>query len=108
MGNYLLQAREVIFNGFPTDFGVAEPVTAVAGPTLITLNSPAVSGSQVTIKFALASGSAASFHLLQANQPSGAWTTNASAVLTTNVPGSSFQFTASSSPAARFYRVVTP
>ncbi len=107
-GNYLLQARGVIFNGFPTEVGVAEPVTAVAGPTLITLYPPAISGSQVTIKFALASGSAASFHLLQANQPNGAWTTNASAVLTTNVPGSAFQFTASSSSAARFFRVVTP
>jgi len=62
----------------------------------------------VTLKFSLASGVASGFHLLQANQLGGAWTTNAGAVLTTNVPGSAFQFTAASTNAARFYRVVTP
>ena len=107
-GNFLLQARGVIFDDFPIDLGTAKPVAAVAGQTIITVNSLAFSGSQVTIKFALASGSATGFHLLQASQPGGVWTTNTSAVLTTNIPGSSFQFTAASSGAARFYRVVTP
>lgn len=107
-GNYLLLARGVIFDDFPIDFGLGKPVTAVVGPTLITLKSLALSGSQVTLKFALASGSARSFHLLQANQPGGVWTTNASAVLTTNIPGSAFQFATTTTNAARYYRVVTP
>ena len=107
-GNYLLQARAVIFTEFPTDLGTAKPVSAVAGATIITLNSLTVAGSQVKINFTLTSGTAASFHLLQENQLGGAWTTNGTAVLTTNVPGSSFQFTTTNGPAVQFYRVVTP
>jgi hypothetical protein len=107
-GNYLLEARGVIFTEFPTDLGAAKPVSAVAGATIITLNSLTVSGSQVKIKFTLGSGTASSFHLLQENQLGGAWTTNGTAVLTTNAPGSSFQFTTTNGPAMRFYRVATP
>lgn len=107
-GNYLLQARGIIFTEFPTDLGTAKQVAAIVGPTVITLNSLTVSSSQVKINFILVSGSAASFHLLQANQPSGVWTTNGTAVLTTNVPNSSFQFTTTNGPAARFYRVQIP
>lgn len=107
-GNYVLQARGVIFNQFPTDLGTAELVTAVTGPTVISLNSLAVTGKQVRIQFSLASGTASGFHLLQASQLSGPWTTNPAAVLATNVPGSSYQFTATNSAAAGFYRVITP
>ena len=107
-GNYLLQARGVIFGGFPLDLGTARQLTAVVGPTIITLNSLAVAGGQVKINFALASGLASSFHLLQANQVGGPWTTNAGALLTTNVPGSAFQFTTTNGPAMRFYRVQSP
>lgn len=107
-GNYLLQARGVIFDGFPLDLGTARQLTAVVGPTIITLNSLAVAGGQVKINFALASGLASGFHLLQANQVGGPWTTNAGALLTTNVPGSAFQFTTTNGPAMRFYRVQSP
>ena len=108
VGNYLLQARGVIFTEFPTDLGTAKTVSAVAGGTIITLNSLTVAGSQVKIKFTLTSGTAASFHLLQKNQLGGAWTTNGTAVLATNVPGSAFQFTTTNGPAMRFYRIQTP
>lgn len=107
-GNYLLQSRGVIFTEFPLDLGTAREVTAVVGPTVITLNSLSVAGSQVKINFALVSGLASSFHLLQANQLGGVWTTNTGAVLATNVPGSAFQFTTTNGPAMRFYRVQSP
>jgi hypothetical protein len=107
-GNYVLQARGIIFNEFPLDLGTAKQVTAIVGPPVITLSAPIISGSHVKIKFTLASGSASSFHLLQANQIGDAWTTNASAVLTTNTPGSSFQFTTTYGPVMRFYQVRTP
>lgn len=107
-GNYVLQARSIIFNDFPLDLGTVKQVTAIVGPPVITLNNLIISGSQVKINFTLASGSAASFHLLQMNQFGGVWTTNASAVLTTNIPGSSFQFTTTNGSATRFYRVQTP
>jgi hypothetical protein len=37
-----------------------------------------------------------------------AWATNGTAMLTTNVLGSAYQFTTTNGPATRFYRVVTP
>jgi hypothetical protein len=72
------------------------------------LSAPIISGSQVKINFTLASGLASTFHLLQVNQLGGTWATNASAVLTTNIPGSSYQFTTTNGLVTRFYRVQTP
>lgn len=108
ISSYLLQARGVIFTEFPTDIGTAKQVTAIAGAPQITLNSLSITGSQVKIKFTLSSGTASSFHLLQQNQLGTAWATNGTALLTTNVPGSQFQFTTTNGPAMRFYRVQTP
>jgi hypothetical protein len=108
-GNYLLQARGVIFTEFPIDWGQAKQVTAMAASLpVVTLNNLTLSASQVKINFTLVTGAASSFHLLRANQPGGAWTTNATAVLTTNTPGGSFQFTTTRGSAEQFYRVQTP
>ncbi|HZI33817.1 MAG TPA: hypothetical protein VFF11_15870, partial [Candidatus Binatia bacterium] len=85
-GNYLLQSRSVIFSEFATDLGAAKQVTVVSGPPQITISSLVVVGSQVNINFALTSGTATGFHLLQADQLGSTWTTNSTAVLTTNVP----------------------
>ncbi|HEX4351236.1 MAG TPA: hypothetical protein VH251_12650, partial [Verrucomicrobiae bacterium] len=93
---------------FPIDFGPAKSLIASAAPTSLALSSLSVTGSQVTINFALTSGTAPGFHLLQASQPRGPWTTNATAVLTTNVPGSSYQFTTTNTSTMQFYRVMTP
>lgn len=107
-GNYVVQARGVIFTAFPLDLGTAKLVTAIAGPPIITLNTPLVSGSQVKINFTIASGPATTFHLLQVNQLGGVWVTNASALLITNIPGSSYQFTTTNGSFTRFYRVQSP
>ena len=108
-GNYLLQARGVIFNAYATDAGTAKAVAAVAGGPVISVNALQFAGSQVKIAFSL-SGTVAGFHLLQTDRLGSAWTTNTSATLSTNVPGSSFQFAVpnSGSPAMRFYRVMSP
>lgn len=106
-GDYLLQARSVIFTDFPTELGTPKQVTAIAGSTQITINSIAVTNTQVKINFSL-SGTAPSFKLLQKDTLTAAWTTNGAAVLTTNVPGVSFQFTTATGPVMRFYRVQTP
>ncbi len=108
-GNYVLQVRGVIFTDFPTDLGTAKPVTAVVGGSAqIRITSLTISNNQVRIAFTLTSGTAASFHLLQKNLLTGAWTTNGTAVLTTNVPSSSFQFATTNGPAMRFFRIQTP
>jgi Cysteine-rich secretory protein family len=106
-GNYDLQARALIFTQFPLGWGPVKSVTAVIGAPVITLSAPVVSGGQVQINFTV-SGSASIFKLLQADQLGGAWSTNTSAVFTTNTPGSSYRFTTSAGAAMRFYRVQTP
>lgn len=107
-GNYVLQARGLIFTEFPLDWGPAKQVNAIVGASsVITLSAPVVSDNQVQINFTVA-GSASTFELLQADQINGMWTTNTSASLTTLVSGSSYRFTTTSTAAARFYRVHSP
>jgi len=106
--NYILAAQGVIFNGFPLDWGPSREVTAIVGPPVISLSAPSITNNQVKIKFVLSAGVATNFHLLQANQLNGAWTTNGTAVLTTNTPGSAFQFSTTNGPVMQFYRVQTP
>ena len=107
-GNYLLQAQRILFGEFSVDPGTNRQVTVIAGPPLITLKTPVITGGLVKINFTLVSGTATNFHLLQANQLGGSWATNGTAVFTTNVAGSAYQFTTTNGPATRFYRVQTP
>jgi hypothetical protein len=107
-GNYVLQARGVIFTDFPLDPGTAKQVTAVAGAPIITLQMPTIVGNQLKISFTLTGGPASTFHLLQVNQLGGNWITNFAAAITTNVPGTSYQFTTTNGSPAGFYRVQTP
>jgi hypothetical protein len=107
--NYNLTVRGIMFDEFPLDWGPATAVTATTNvPVTIVMNQPTITGGQVQLTFALASGFSPTFKLLQADQVSGPWTTNASATLTTNVPGSSYRFTTPVGPASRFYRVKVP
>lgn len=107
--NYNLNARAVLFGDYPLDWGPAKNVSAIAGGSATLLMSrPVVTGGQVQLDFTVTSGSAATFKLLQADQPGLAWTTNAAATLTTNIPGSSYRFTTPVGPTMRFYRVKTP
>ena len=85
--------------------------TVVMGfsPPYIVLGAPVVGNGYAQINFSLLSGGGASFNLLNAGQPNGPWTTNTAAVLTTNLPGSSYTFTAPLPPvSAQFYRVQRP
>ncbi len=77
-------------------------------PPVIVVATPIITGSQVQLNFKLTSGLASTFHLLQADQPGNPWITNASASFTTNVPGSSYRYTTTIGPAARFYRIQHP
>lgn len=104
--NYNLNVRAVIFAEFPLEWGPVKNVTASTAPLVITMNKPVLSGGQVLLDFATTG--AGSFKLTQADQLAGPWTTNATAVLTTNVVGGSYRFTTPVGPAARFYRVKSP
>lgn len=108
--SYNLEVRAVLFSEFPVEWGPAMPVTATTAtvPAVVVLQNPSVVGGQVNLDFVLQSGAASSFRLLYANQVSGPWNVDSSAVLTTTVPGAAFRFTTALGGTARFYRVTTP
>jgi len=106
--NYDLLAYALIFNQFPLDWGPIKQVAAIVGSPVIALGVPIVSGNQVLLNFTINTGTASTFHLLQANQLGGSWLTNANASLTTNTLGSSYRFTTTNGSTMRFYRVQTP
>jgi hypothetical protein len=109
-GAWLLQAQPVIFRQFPLAFGPPKQVTVSSNSTpVIVMGLPAVTNHQVLLNFSVSGGVAPSFHLLQTAQLSPpAWTTNSAALLATNTPGSSYQFTVTNNSAVEFYRVQTP
>jgi len=104
--NYNLDVRGYIFTEFPLEWGPVKSVTAVAAPLTITMNKPTLNSGQVLLDFTTTG--ATTFKLTQADQIIGPWTTNLSATLTTNIPGSSYRFATPVGPAARFYRVKSP
>lgn len=104
--SYNLDVRGYIFTEFPLPWGPVKPVTAVAAPLNITMKPPVINAGLVTLDFTTTG--AASFKLIQADQLAGPWATNATAVLTTNNPGTSYRFSTPVGPAARYYRVKSP
>jgi hypothetical protein len=106
-GNWVLEARGVIFNQFGLDWSPAAQLTVVTNtaPTLVILGAPAFNAEQAQIPFTVLQGAASSFELLQAGQITGPWTTNASLVFTNLVAGSSFPFMSPPPGATTFYRV---
>ena len=109
-GNYLLQAAPVIFSQFPLNFGPVELVSVSAGTNpVILMNQPVLANKQVLLNFTVGNLTNATYHLLQATQLNNVtWTTNATAVFTTNVLNNSYLFTATNNSTLRFYRVQTP
>jgi sugar lactone lactonase YvrE len=77
-------------------------------PPAILLSPPVVAAGEIRLDFALSTGAASSFSLLQSSLPSAGWFA-ASAMLTTNVPGVSFSFTLPQLQApSQFFRVHVP
>jgi len=107
-GNYTLAAAPVLFTQFPPGWGPFKLVTAITNPNpVIVLGQPVLANNQVLLNFTI-SGTASTFHLLQTTQLNTSWTTNTTATFTTNIPGSSYRFTATNNSSLRFYRVQTP
>lgn len=70
------------------------------------LNPPQINAGQVQLDVLVATGSPTNFTLLQSDQLNGAWTTNSSRVLTTNVFGLNYRLsTPVDTTPARFYRL---
>lgn len=108
-GNYLLQARPLIYTDFPLEWGPPAKATAVAYvPPQISAAKISRANSQILIDFSVASGSSASFTLLSSTNLS-AWRADASAVLATNPSApAAWRFTTAPAASARFYRVQAP
>jgi len=107
-GNYVLQAQPVIFNQFPLAFGPIKQVTVVPSTNpVIVMTQPVLTNREVWLNFTVSRLTNATFHLLQATQLN-SWTTNATAILTTNTQNSSYRFTTTNNSALRFYRVRSP
>lgn len=98
------------FNGFIDEVRISD--TALAPSQF--LIAPALmlhatrTGSTLQLDLDVAAGSSQSFSLLQAGQPGGPWTTNSTAVLTTNGPGSYTYRITPGSDTSQFYRVRSP
>jgi hypothetical protein len=105
-GNYALQARALIFTNFSLGWGPIKPVTATASSVpMVRLSKPTLSGSQLRLDFSLLSGSPSGFQLYRGADPTAAWSVDTGAVLTTNVPGSSYRFTTTTNSTRQYYRV---
>jgi hypothetical protein len=105
--DYNLDVRAVIYGDFPLEWGPTKLVTAVAsGPAaMVKMLQPLISGNQVRLDFDLLSGSPGIFTLQGLASLTDNWSDEMGAVLTTNVPGSSYRFTVTTNGEQRFYRV---
>jgi hypothetical protein len=107
-GTNVLAAAPVLFTQFSLGWGPFKQVTVVTNPSpVIVLGQPVLTNNQILLNFTI-SGAASTFHLLHATQLNTAWTTNSTATFTTNIPGSSYRYTATNNAPFRFYRVQTP
>jgi hypothetical protein len=70
--------------------------------------SPIISGANLVLGFTLSQGTTFSFTLLQTPILTAPWTTNTTAVLSTNVQSGEFQFTIPVPNAVEFYQVRSP
>ena len=108
LANYALAAAPVLFSQFPLNWGPVAQVTVVTNPNpVIVLGQPVLTNNLVQLNFTI-SGAASTFHLLQSTNLTAKWATNATAMFTTNVPGSSYRYTATNNGTINFFRVQTP
>jgi hypothetical protein len=102
-GDFSLEAQALIFTQFAVGWGPAKLLSVL--PSVL-MSNPVLLSGQSRLDFSTTPGTTGTFKLLQAGRLGSTWTTNTSAVLTTNVPGSSYRFTVANTAAAGFYRVL--
>ena len=77
-------------------------------PTAFALETPVISGKSLLLGFNLTQGSASSFTLLQSPAVTGPWTTNTTAILTTNDTTGGYQFSLTAPASTEFFQVRSP
>ncbi|MGA2247878.1 MAG: hypothetical protein ABSH48_23060 [Verrucomicrobiota bacterium] len=119
---YLARATGINNNGDITGYGlqtngdayfgflakVYAPSGGLSGPAIV-MNRPVLTNNQALLNFSVYNLSNATYHLLETPQVNtNSWSTNTTAVFTTNVLDSSYRFTDTKSPGTRYYRVRSP
>jgi hypothetical protein len=75
-------------------------------PSACLLNPPQINAEQIQLDVVVSTGSPTNFILLQSDQLNGAWVTNSSPTLTTNIYGLYYSLTTpTGTTPARFYRL---
>jgi hypothetical protein len=77
-------------------------------PPVLTMETPVVNGQNLILGFGVANTSSTSFTLLQSASVTGPWTTNTSAVFSTNAVSGGYQFSVPSPLPTGFYRIRSP
>lgn len=109
---YLAYAAGTNASGFPGVLGNSSTLLCGAnfqfatGPIII-ITGMAVVNHQSQVAFNVYGGGQPRFSLLE-SASLGAWSTNSTAVLTTNIPGYAYTFSAPADTSARFYRIRSP
>ena len=107
-GGQIIAAAPVLFSQFSLSGGPVKQVTVVTNPVqVIVIGPPVQTNKLVRLNFTI-TGAAGTFHLLQATNLAGKWTTNTTAPFTTNILGSSYAYTVTNSAPDFFYRIQTP
>jgi hypothetical protein len=104
----VLYVCDNVMNPFPAESGIGNGTIRMGVPpaTPFAIGGLTMANGQTQIRFSAPAGSVSAFKLLNAGQPNGPWTTNTSAVLTTNAPSGAYSFTTPLNPgSAQFYRV---
>jgi hypothetical protein len=107
-GDYLLQARPLLYGEFPLEWGPPLHVVATALPSdpILVLHPPMLDTNTVEIEFTVVSGElSGSCELWFTIELPGLWQRDLDAVLSLGTGPGRYRFTAARAPLARFYRV---
>ena len=107
-GDYTLRVQARLSNRY-LDYGPDLLVTATNVPIIRITQTTRPATNQLRFDFSILNVTPTNLQLFRANPITGSWTNDTNAVLTTNVPGTSYRFTTTSTGLTnRFYRVKAP
>jgi hypothetical protein len=97
----------VITNPYGSVTSAVATLTVIVPPA-IAMKPPIIAENNLILGFTVTQGSSPSFTLLRSPSVTGPWTTNTSAVLTTNAQSGSYEFTMPVPGSTAFFRVRLP
>ena len=106
-GSYLLEVRPLLFGDYPSAWGPARTVSAIANTTVVVrIASITRTGLNTwNVNFTLLNGSPAGFELWSAGTVPSAFTKETTATIQTVVPGSQYRAVVTSTNAIKFFQI---